>query len=76
MTIGVQTLPKTPLSPREAEILNYFLGGRSVTEIARHMGLSVKTISTYMARARGKYGASTNRELDRMLSPPREVANG
>jgi DNA-binding NarL/FixJ family response regulator len=39
--------------------------GRTVSEISRQLGLSVKTISTYRARTLEKLGMRTNAELMR-----------
>ena len=42
--------PHTRLSDREHEVFLALVGGASVTEIAEHMHLSVKTVSTHKAR--------------------------
>lgn len=51
------------LSVRETEVLVLFGKGYSVTEIAEHLSLSVKTISTYRKRLLDKLCISTNIEL-------------
>lgn len=53
------------LSNREYEVLAMIGEGRTVTEIADHLCLSVKTISTYRARLIEKLGVRTTAELIR-----------
>lgn len=55
--------PHENLSDREFEVLCAIARGKSVTEIARDLGLSVKTVSTYRTRILGKMGMRTNAEL-------------
>jgi len=43
-------LPHSRLSDREFEVFNQMVSGRSITEIAVHMHLSVKTVSTHKTR--------------------------
>lgn len=74
--MSTEVKPSKPLSPREAEILTFYMQGRGPMDIAREMGLSVKTISTYLVRCQKKYGVDNNRQLLVLLAPPREVANG
>lgn len=55
--------PHERLSDREYEVLRLIGGGRTVSEIASALGLSVKTVSTYRARVLEKMGMRTNAEL-------------
>lgn len=58
----------TYLSKREAECLHYFSQGRSMKEIANHIGLSPKTIETYINNVKTKIGRHTKSELISMFS--------
>jgi two-component system invasion response regulator UvrY len=51
------------LSQREFQILCKLAVGRSVSEIARELCISVKTVSTYRARILEKMNFSTNADL-------------
>ena len=51
------------LSPRELEIVRYFLSGLSVGDIAAVMNRSIKTVSTHKISAMRKLGVSTDHEL-------------
>ncbi len=53
------------LSDREYQILRMLGSGQSSSEIARDLGLSAKTISTYRARLLKKLGMRTNAEVMR-----------
>lgn len=53
------TQPK-PLSPRQQEVMQYLVDGKSFKEIAYLMGLKVRTVRKYLARICGKVGAKTN----------------
>ncbi len=64
----VEHAPESPhdrLSDRELDVMRGLAAGRSVSEIAAQMHLSVKTVSTYRARLLEKMGMSTNAELTR-----------
>lgn len=56
-------LPHERLSDREFEIFRLLGAGRSVTEIARALNLSVKTVSTHRTRILFKTGLTTNAEI-------------
>jgi two-component system invasion response regulator UvrY len=56
-------LPHETLSDREFQVLRLIADGKSVTEIAAELSLSVKTVSTYRARLLEKMNLSTNAEL-------------
>ncbi len=51
------------LSEREYQVMCLIASGKSVTEIAVELSLSVKTISTYRARILEKMGLRNNAEL-------------
>lgn len=53
------------LSDREYQVFRLIAAGRTASEIAADVGLSVKTVSTYRARLLGKLGMRTNAELMR-----------
>jgi two-component system, NarL family, invasion response regulator UvrY len=53
------------LSDREFEVFKLLAAGKSPTEIAALMYLSIKTVSTYRARILGKTGLKTNADLTR-----------
>lgn len=53
------------LSDREFQVLCMIASGKTATEIARDLSLSVKTVSTYRARILGKMNMKTNAELTR-----------
>jgi two-component system invasion response regulator UvrY len=56
---------KEILSRREFQILTMISWGRTVTEIARELNLSVKTVSTYRSRLLEKLSLRNNGELTR-----------
>jgi two-component system, NarL family, invasion response regulator UvrY len=58
-------LPHQKLSDREFQVLRMIGSGKTVSEIAEELGLSVKTVSTYRARILEKMQLNTNAELTR-----------
>jgi two-component system, NarL family, invasion response regulator UvrY len=56
-------LPHERLSDREFEVFRLLGSGRSVTEIAHALNLSVKTVSTHRTRILEKTGLSDNSEI-------------
>ncbi|HEY7095090.1 MAG TPA: response regulator transcription factor [Terriglobales bacterium] len=60
---GAETSPQEALSDREFEVLRLIASGKTVSEIADLLGLSVKTISTYRTRVLQKMHMETNAEL-------------
>lgn len=58
-----QKLPHEQLSNREHQVMLMLAAGRSVSEIAAELCLSVKTISTYRTRVMDKMGMKKNAEL-------------
>src|SRR5262245_22580006 len=57
--------PHQTLSDREYQVLCLIATGRTVTQIAEELGLSVKTISTYRVRMLEKLNMKNNAELTR-----------
>ncbi len=53
------------LSDREMQVLQYIASGKSVSEIANEISLSVNTISTYRTRILEKLNLNNNSELTR-----------
>ncbi len=64
-TMNLGTAPHDTLSDREYQVLRLLGSGRTISDIARDLGLSVKTISTYRARVLDKLGMKSNAELMR-----------
>ncbi len=53
------------LSDREYQVLRMIGSGQAISDIARELGLSVKTVSTYRSRVLEKLGMKNNAELMR-----------
>ena len=53
------------LSDREFQVLRMIAQGKTVSDIARELSLSVRTVSTYRTRILGKTGLKTTAELIR-----------
>jgi two-component system invasion response regulator UvrY len=62
-----RTTPHDALSDREYQVLRTIGSGHTVSDIARDLGLSVKTVSTYRSRVLDKLGMRTNAELMRYV---------
>jgi DNA-binding NarL/FixJ family response regulator len=62
---GSEGLPHTQLSNREYEVFRALVAGRSVTDIAAGLNLSVKTISTHKSRILDKMRLSNQSDLVR-----------
>jgi len=60
-----ETATHTLLSDREFQVFRMIARGASVTDIARELSLSVKTISTHKTRILGKMGLANQAELIR-----------
>jgi two-component system, NarL family, invasion response regulator UvrY len=58
-----QRPPQELLSDREFQVLRLIASGKIVSEIAKELSLSVKTISTYRTRILEKMGLRNNAEL-------------
>ncbi|MBZ0186483.1 MAG: response regulator transcription factor [Candidatus Obscuribacterales bacterium] len=65
LALGGCEYPHELLSARESEVLRLIASGRSVSEIASSLSLSVKTISTYRTRILEKMDMRSNAELMR-----------
>ena len=63
--LGTAQEPSTELSTRETQVLRMIAQGYSNKEIAARMGLSVKTIETYKARAVEKLGMHSRVDIVR-----------
>jgi DNA-binding NarL/FixJ family response regulator len=63
LDIDVHKAPHERLSDREFLILRMISSGKQVSQIAKELGLSVKTISTYRARILEKMDMKNNAEL-------------
>jgi DNA-binding NarL/FixJ family response regulator len=59
--------PHESLSDREYQVLRMIGQGRTVSQIAADLSLSVKTVSTYRSRILEKTGMRTNAELMRYV---------
>jgi DNA-binding NarL/FixJ family response regulator len=55
--------PHDTLSERESQVMRLIASGKTSKEIAKELGLSVKTISTYRSRILEKMGLRTNAEI-------------
>jgi DNA-binding NarL/FixJ family response regulator len=60
-----EALPHETLSRRESQVMCLIASGKTVSEVARELALSVKTISTYRARILEKLNLRNNAELMR-----------
>jgi DNA-binding NarL/FixJ family response regulator len=58
-----QGLPHERLSDREFEIFKMLSSGKTVSQVAQELGLSVKTVSTHRTRILRKMEMRTNAEL-------------
>ena len=57
--------PHTALSDREYEVFQLLVAGKTVSDIASQLNLSVKTVSTHKARLMEKMGMTNHAELIR-----------
>jgi DNA-binding NarL/FixJ family response regulator len=55
--------PHTRLSPREHELFQRVLAGRSVSEIAAELELGISTVSNHLRHIKDKLGAHTTAEI-------------
>ncbi len=53
----------TPLTTRELEVLRLLARGQRITDIARQLDVSVKTVSTHKMRLQRKLGASNTAQI-------------
>jgi RNA polymerase sigma factor (sigma-70 family) len=64
MELTVSAAPR--LSPREREVLRLIAEGCTYLQVARRIGISTHTVSTYLRRIREKTDAQTLAELVRL----------
>jgi DNA-binding NarL/FixJ family response regulator len=64
-SVNWEVAPHETLSDREYQVLRMLGSGKTISDIGRDLGLSVKTVSTYRARVLDKLGMRTNAELMR-----------
>jgi len=60
---GGGSLPHEQLSTREVAVMRLLAAGKHIKEIAKALGVSSKTVTTYRARLLRKMGMITNAEL-------------
>ncbi len=65
LSAGAARLPHERLSGREFEVLRMIASGKTVSQIAEELHLSVTTVSTHRARLLEKMGMANNAELMR-----------
>jgi len=63
LTYSATNPPHENLSDREYEIMCMIASGKTCTEIARELSLSINTVSTHRARILRKMDMKTNAEL-------------
>lgn len=66
-------LERTPLTPRERDVVGRLLSGSSTREIARSTGLTVATVNTYLKRIFAKLGVHSRVELVARVTGTRGV---
>lgn len=64
---GVKKLPHESLSTRELDVMRMLSRGAPLTEIAEHLHLSPKTVSTYRARVLEKMDFRNNSDITRYM---------
>ena len=62
---GEQKAAHEMLSDREMQVLQHIASGKTVSEIAEELSLSVNTISTYRSRIIKKLNLNNNAEITR-----------
>lgn len=65
LSSGTERPPHEILSDREFQVMRMLASGKTLTEIAKDLSLSVKTVSTYRSRLLSKTGLKNNSELIR-----------
>lgn len=61
----INQLPHEKLSDREFDVFKLLAGGKTVSDIAEQLSLSVTTVSTYRARVLEKMNLKSNADLTR-----------
>ena len=72
---GAQGAPHEALSDREFQVFRLIAEGKSVSDIAERLNLSVKTVSTHKANLMQKMGISTTGEIIRYALAHKLVEN-
>ena len=62
---AITVATRSRLSPRETEVMEMILGGKTMKEIALALDVSPKTVSTHRARLMQKLHLASNRDLFR-----------
>jgi DNA-binding NarL/FixJ family response regulator len=62
-TVPGQDLPLNALSPREFEVFRLLAEGKSVTDVARILSLSQKTVANYQSLIKQKLEADTSAQM-------------
>ncbi|GGE95893.1 helix-turn-helix transcriptional regulator [Mycetocola zhadangensis] len=65
---GTSRLPEAGLTPREHEILDHVIAGRTYSEIARALVISEKTVSSHISNLLRKTGTANRVDLARFAS--------
>jgi two-component system, NarL family, invasion response regulator UvrY len=60
-----EDLPETPLSDRELQVFEKIVAGEKLMDIARDLGLSIKTVSTHKTNILKKMGMETEADMVR-----------
>jgi DNA-binding NarL/FixJ family response regulator len=63
MESGAEEVKHESLSDRELQVMRFLASGKSVSDIADQLSISVKTVSTYRARVLEKMSFKNNAEL-------------
>lgn len=63
LTTDGEQIPHESLSPREFQVMSLIASGKTVSEIAEELGVSVPTVSTFRARILEKMSMKTNAQL-------------
>ena len=66
-------LERTPLTPRERDVVGRLLSGSSTRQIAQSTGLTVATVNTYLKRIFAKLGVHSRVELVARVTGTRGV---
>lgn len=61
--LATQVLPGMSLTPKELEILELILSGRTNQEIADRLFISINTLKTHLRHIYGKFGVNQKRQL-------------
>jgi DNA-binding CsgD family transcriptional regulator len=69
-------LDRTPLTPRERDVVGRLMSGSSTRQIAESTGLTVATVNTYLKRIFAKLGVHSRVELLARVSGTRGVLAG